>query len=389
MNVLYIADIPDVCYENIDFSEAGKKKKESMVKSLMNSGHSVDIYSPLASERTGRSYYRSRQSKFNNVDVMYSPAIVLYPIINYLFSLLYSIYYAIVLFNKDYDVVLFYNYDVVTAIPAMIIRRIHNKPIVVEYEDAYSTQEDFYSQLTSWIRTTAKVSGGLLVCENMSSLVTTENYGVFRGIKEIYDSNLPSGELDFLDIDNSDTVVMYSGGLTREKGIDLFIKLAEFNSHSDIKFVSTGYGSPSTVHRIRSKFQDINSDDTIFLGKVSPYSRYVSLLERADILVVLEDPAFSISRYRFPSKIIEYTERDSVIVSSNISDLDKITPCPCYLLPAYDVKSVSSEITHIHNNLDKYKSTHDIKQQTWIENECNLESASHTVDTVLKQAMSS
>jgi glycosyltransferase involved in cell wall biosynthesis len=126
---------------------------------------------------------------------------------------------------------------------------------------------------------------------------------------------IPSGETD-------EVVVMFAGRFDRVRGVDPFLDVAPdvLANREDVVCWISGYGPDEEIERVRGRVEEIDADRIEFFGTL-PWEEYRQRIVDANVLVNFQDPDAPISRYTFPSKLLDFLSATTPVVSTDMSDL--------------------------------------------------------------------
>ena len=115
--------------------------------------------------------------------------------------------------------------------------------------------------------------------------------------------------------DYKDNIVMYAGGFGKQNNIELLIDACEKS-----KYVSELWlcGSGEQINQIETRVN--SSKKAKYLGNLQNID-VIRLERKAKILVNLRDPSVPVTKYAFPSKILEYLASGSVVVSTKLEGI--------------------------------------------------------------------
>jgi len=138
-----------------------------------------------------------------------------------------------------------------------------------------------------------------------------------EGFKECYDKNIKiisgvvkNAKPDAVKrrIDFSKTF-LFSGALEDYAGIKIALEV--FSQLPDANLLITGRGSlEREVQEYAKRYHNIN-----YLGFLS-YEEYLSRLEEVTFCLSLRNPNYPFNNYNFPSKIIEYFNKEKIVIST-------------------------------------------------------------------------
>lgn len=291
------------------YSQPANNKIAGITEALLENDCKVKILSSgLVNGKTGK-LYKKIMDKALGIDVVYC-SIVDFPFINTISSVFFT-YQQIKKENKKnkIDNIIFYNYKPEVAWAAWLAKKRLHIPITVEYEDGYAHVSSIHG-VKAWIfnftETVVKkcVDSAILVNSQLKKKYSVPTITV-RGIvnKEFYKRCNAYRKKE-----NDKFTILYSGGLDKERGIDVFLDSLKYFD-DDCHVIITGKGT-------------IQSDDkrVDFKGFI-PYEKVQELMMQSDLLVQCQLSKNKFSGVSFPSKLFEYIATGNMIVSSDIKEV--------------------------------------------------------------------
>lgn len=331
------------------FSQPANNKINAIRKSLEVNGCDVKILSSGLVNNKSFKFYKKVES---NIDkgIVYCPIIDI-PLINTFSSALFT-FLEIKKINKKRKInnIIFYNYKPEVAWAAWLAKKILNIPITLEYEDGYYSVESIGRIKKSIFNYTEKIvsksiDSAILVTSKLRKRINNKNT-IVRGVVDE----------DFLlkckneKVRNENITVLYSGGLDKERGIEVLLESLNY-IEDDFKLIISGKGN--LEHKVIEK-----KDNRIeFIGFVD-YSIVKENLMNADILVNCQLENHDFGEASFPSKIFEYIATGNRIISSGVSDIKEFGKDCFYFYDNDDPKKLAKEIKRaiedIKNNKNEF-----------------------------------
>lgn len=294
--------------ENI-YSQPANNKIEGITKALLENGCNITILSSgLVNRKTGKKYNISTEKIFG-VNIIYG-SIVDFPFLNTLSSII-SIYREIrrQYKKKKVDRIIFYNYKPEVAWPAFFAKKILRIPITVEYEDGYSHVEGIGGIKAKIFSITEKKVSEYIDSAIVVNSSLSERYRVPAVVvRGVVNADFYNRCRKYKKFPNDKFTILYSGGLDKERGIDVLLKAVKYLD-IDCRVIVTGKGN-------------ISCDDkrVEFRGFI-PYEEVQNLMMQSDLLVQCQLSERQFSDESFPSKLFEYIATGNPIVSSAIKDV--------------------------------------------------------------------
>lgn len=110
-------------------------------------------------------------------------------------------------------------------------------------------------------------------------------------------------------------IVMYAGGLGKQNNIELLVDACEASTAVDELWIC---GSGPSAEYVREK----SGEKIKYLGIVPP-EKILRLEREAKVLVNLRDPSVMVTRYAFPSKILEYMSVGTMVLSTRLDGIPR------------------------------------------------------------------
>ncbi|WP_080505164.1 glycosyltransferase [Halorubrum aethiopicum] len=382
VSLLFTDEISEI-YGISDYSLAGNNKKKSIIRSIAQKDTEVHVVSPVF-KTTESNLYCASQSYFDEdigAHIHIPPIVDLHPVFNYISTTIISTIYIIHLHMRiNFDSVIFYNFQLITALPSFILSKFMNTNLVVQFEDAvyYDTESGYLLRISSMLLRkllNRSLDGAICVNTNLEELIYTDNTVVVRGF--------PSINTDIMDNYNgcTDTItVMFAGRLDELRGIDLFLSSIKCIDEDNIQFWISGYG-PRT-DEIKEYIDRLNDDRVSFFGTL-PEDEYRKKLVTADIFVNFQKQDEKISYYTFPSKLLDYMACEGVILSTNMSDLEKEMNDLVILEDEEYIVDRLSEMVQKYSRSDNPYDQQIQRAKNWVMFDCTLERQGNKVQTML------
>ena len=125
-----------------------------------------------------------------------------------------------------------------------------------------------------------------------------------------------------LEISPSEFLLVYSGGITFNRGLEQVIEAA--SRIDNLRFVMMGYGSEEYMDSLRKRIKKFKAEDKIqFFGPV-PHQEVASYLSSADWGIA---PIINICLsyyYCAPNKLFEFVQARLPILASNFPEMEKV-----------------------------------------------------------------
>lgn len=367
------------------FSPAANNKIFGIVKSLIKNKQNVTIISPALNRGNNFKLFKEKAScleQYKDVEILYSTCMGFKPL-KKIISIFSSVRKIKELIKKGKcQKIIYYNLYLETFIPALIANKLFKVPIFMEYEDSLLFNEDsnFLKKIMfSLLQRTAfsNNKGYILVNSIIAEQIPSNNYVVCRGFinDEIYE-NIDKKEK------NEIPVVMYSGKFDTVRGINIFIQSLKYVTNP-IHVVISGYGNTEHVKKEMKLIAQQNHCITYDIYEMVEKEKLYNLLINADILVNPQLINNIFSKYSFPSKVYEYLSTCNLIISSNMSDIEKIADGRIILYGKDDPQVLGQCIDEVVENYTDY-SQMKVNIQKYIENECNIKKIGEKIVNLLE-----
>jgi len=337
-NVVYIGTyLTEPLQDSYDWdqhSPAGQTKQESTVSALSRAGYDVDVVSStvIADDTVGAN--RTVVDSSDTATVYVSPMIrivhkalppglrrVVAAIQNkFILTLSSTLLLLRLSLRTEYDAIVFYNFNLVTSVPAFVASLLFGTPLVIEYSDSRADSASRADRIKDSIYLTVigrRVSGAIYINAHMAELLGTDKQTVVRGTPsiELTEDDLRSEQ------SRSPLTIFYGGRLDDVRGVSKLVRLApDLISELDVEIRITGYGPKSDA--VAREVERIDSERVDFLGFISK-EQYKSELLTSDVALNLQSPSAPGNRYTFPTKILDYLATGNVVVSTKMSDLER------------------------------------------------------------------
>lgn len=392
--------LPESLREAHDWSSdspAGQTKQQSTISALYKAGYHVDVVSSVirTSDGIGRV---SEQVTENDDALIHVPAnvdvtpasgpprlLALLRTIQFkLFLPLFATLYLCSLIRReDYDAIVFYNFNIITAFPALIAGVLFDVPIVIDFNDSRLDSRnrlDRFKDKFYLFAVDPWIAGGICINTNMTSVLRTENTIVVRGEPSVRIAD------DTTVADNSDEplTIFYGGKLDDIRGIDTLLEAApDIVSERNVEVRITGYGP--RFEEVQQRVSEMDIDRVTFLGFLSK-DRYCEELQASDITLNLQLPDAPGNEYTFPTKILDYLAAGNVVLSTRMSDLETVLPDILVF-----TEPSSEELAKTLNEVSADFSDHTERIDAglaWIQENCSPEKRINAISVLLDEVRS-
>jgi glycosyltransferase involved in cell wall biosynthesis len=258
--------------------------------------------------------------------------------LNYAFRVLFDLIRILkVLAKRSEKIVIFYNIEVQTITPIILLMLLPNIKVYIIAADITWKGDGFFGKICKFVY--RNVDG---VFSLSQGLALNKNSVVMPGV--VLDKLVVLKDHLF-----HNPEVILSGSLGYTTG--LLLALETFATMGDVKLHITGrpFGmSEKELIDLVSKYSSVNKN-IVFHGML-PLDEYSKLLGKSDIALSLRNPSDKEHAFNFPSKIIEYL-CDSKLVISTI-EYQEIPPGILFCCK-YDANSLRSLLMKLINFTDE------------------------------------
>ena len=296
--------------------------------------------------KTKNVYFKLQEEKINKLSINYCQNIN----IKYLNAIFSSIYLALNIFKnkKKYNKVIFYN-PLLQYIPAVIICRIYNLEMILDFEDGQQKSNffiNFFFKLKILFYNN-NIKKFILINENLKKyLQPKNNYIINFGFFDIK-KNTPNQN------SKNKITVLFSGNLDYYTGTDVYIDFIEkfYNRDNllfnEFNFIITGDGP--LKDKIINKLEKIKKN--IELKFDLSAEEYKQILLQTDLAINLRNYNYQISNETFPTKIIEYSNYKIPIISTRSNEIKNIfCEDEIFFLKKLTTEDLISTFIRIHEN---------------------------------------
>jgi glycosyltransferase involved in cell wall biosynthesis len=369
-----------------DYSLAGEHKKRGVVRALRTVDVSVTVVSPVSI--SDGSVFATLGDRFHDddleTDIHVPPSIGLGILEFALLTLTTLALTTVVALRERPDAVLFYNFKLQTAIPGAVSATLSRASLLVEYEDGMFVDPEtvgIVRQIATTLRATVGrlLDGGICANTMLAETLPTANVAIIRGFPSIgMPAELPTP------IASDSPVVMFSGRFDEVRGIDTFLAVAPLVTArtEDVTFWVAGYGDDEICNRIKRETEALDCDATYF-GTL-PWEEYRQRIVSADVLVNLQDPTLAVSRYTFPSKLLDYMSAGAMVVSTEVGDLNS-TLAAELCLTTFNQDAIATAIATGLTD-ERLAAEYGARARRWVETNCSDKTVGAKIRDVINRA---
>ena len=172
-------------------------------------------------------------------------------------------------------------------------------------------------------------------------------------------------------------IVMYAGGLGAQNNIELLMDACNATEAVEELWIC---GSGGNVDDIKAR----SKGKIKYLGNLSP-EEIMPLEQKAKLLVNLRNPDLEITRFAFPSKILEYMSSGTAVLSTNLEGIPKEYHSYISVLEDLSIVSVKAAIEKILMTDEKeYSELCEKARKFVLEKKCAVFQAAQILDFCTK-----
>ncbi|MBC8147725.1 MAG: glycosyl transferase group 1 [Bacteroidetes bacterium] len=299
-------------------SPAGTKKVFLMCKALRSVGVDARVIS-LGRGKTNKDgkYYRSLQANISGVPVYYLPFSTI-PFLSQIITLIFATF-SVFKYKKykGKTVVMFYN-RMPAYIGTLLMSRLLGFSRVLDLEDGETTHR-VLSLIMRFFYDTFCNKGAILACSALKSKVSCRPVLCYYGVNTNCDSADKSWKSEKINF-------IFSGAILRDTGALLLINVIKVLREKspawarEINFIITGAGEEI------GGLLDLQSDSKIPLvsvfGRLSK-EKYDNVIKNTHVGLSLKKTDGLYSNSTFPSKIVEFSSNNMLVIATRICDVEK------------------------------------------------------------------
>ena len=371
--VLYLSSFLDATTAaryGYGWAQAGLNKKRGILASLAAADVDSTVVSPLLLTGLRPRYHAAHEyvDPTTGARVLFPATLRWIPPVNIVFAVL-STWRLMRRLHRDrpYDAVIFYNWHIQFVIPALLSKWLHGTRMILQYEDGLFAGAKRRS--VGWLARVLEATcdrfldGAIINSWNFRARTQAPSVAVIRGTVAVSDA--PPANV------GSPLVVMFSGKLDEIRGIDLFLDVCRIlANHEGIELWITGDGDDHVVERVEKTVAGLAATNVRFFGFL-PYDDYRQRLQRADVLVSLQNPDHPFSRFCFPSKLIEFMATGKIVVATDVSDVRRIADGRLVLTQAAP-SAVADQLLRIAEQPEAF-AARGVAARRWVQETCNAE----------------
>ncbi|WP_238903628.1 glycosyltransferase [Clostridium sp. YIM B02506] len=258
---------------------------------------------------------------------------------------------------KDGDSILSYNAAPVQSISMAIFRlSFRNVRIDIEFEEFHRVENNY---IRNFMMSIGELIGIVIadrfIVANDNMMRKINRLKLFKKANIIssygyLNSNIQSNMVLNNNTYNLKPCILYSGRMDDVGGIDIFIDaLKIININCEV--IITG----KCPEIIGEKLNCLSNKHSIQLVGYLDDTSYLRLLTRECICISSLKESTSFSKYSFPSKVLQYLQTGNVVVSSNVSSINKLQCLEeyLYIYKNDDPKEMAMQIEKAYYKVNK------------------------------------
>lgn len=339
---------------DLPFSSAGLKKKNQLIDLLIPLS-CIEVIFVSSFTRIDRFASMPKSIFCNGVRVNF-PVVFYFLGLNYILNPVFTALKLLEINRRNsIDIVICYNAVYESIVSAFIYTKIFRKKakIIVQYEDGFIYNTSFFKRGIMYfahILAENTAHSAIINSRRIKEVFRVRDYFIFRG----FSTSTVSTKVEKAQKLN----VLFSGSIDNIRGVELLINIfekGEINSNmKNYNFQITGDGDPSVVKRLCAAIIHFNS-----IGGSAKYYGFIgrselhNLYHKGHVLLALQNPNLSFSKYCFPSKVMEYYPYNRPIVTTDISDLRDGDFINLTFID-YDSDDLLQKLLDIRANYDEY-----------------------------------
>jgi glycosyltransferase involved in cell wall biosynthesis len=275
---------------------------------------------------------------------------------------IFPVFYYALKESRDSDLIFTDFITEISYIPATIVGKILNKPVILDYIDT-----NFFKIIPSFVRKSAARNANLIFaisyylqnfakteynCKNVLYLPNGVDTDLFQMDKTMRDKKRKE-----LNIEN-DTVIGYTGSFAYYEGISVLLEAFKNlnEKYPNLKLAIMGKAYFDGDENISDKVKENDLEEQVIFIPPQPYEKVPDYLSAFDILCCSKLDV-EINRVANPIKVVEYLSMDLPTVCSAVGGInDTITnEKDGFLVKPGDIKSLENKIEWILLNPDLSK----------------------------------
>ena len=340
---------------------AGSNRMWRLSRALKSAGFLPYIISPACSARIkfdARIIHPARITRKNGVVIIYATALSI-PYLSILFEFFsMSLLFLSLTFRKNVKITILYCYYPSTVFVG-VLAKIQKIKIIEDLEDIITPK------ITDWFKKNLMFSlqqaiGVTLIKISIwlaDLVIIPSSKFVFNGIKNknvlVVDGCIDVKETPRLILENGNITVLLAGMLDEEQGIELYIdtlSILNQDKHlaKKIKFHICGISLEEESLKLR--LAAFNNLDITYFGFTSSME-FTSILNNADVCLVLQNPNGRNSQQKTPSKGYEYMASGKCVIVTPIGDYVNLPSNTCFLLDDYVPENIISVLSTLNDEI--------------------------------------
>lgn len=329
---------------------AGSNRMWRLSKAIQAMGFAPYIISPACSARirfNAKLIHPTRIVRKNGIIVIYAPALAI-PYLSILFEFFSMGWLFLKMsFKRKLKITMLYCYYPSTVFVG-IIAKIQNIKIIEDLEDIITPKlNDWFTKPLMF--SLQQAVGGILMRISLwlSDLVIIPSSKFVYGGMDKHEILVVDGCIDVKEssklIFNGGTInVLLAGMLDEEQGLELYLETLCVVSKNEtlakkLKFNICGVSLEEPI--LKSRLEKFDNLDITYHGFVNS-NQFNTILNEANVCLVLQNPNGRNAQQKTPSKGYEYMASGKAIIVTPIGDYISLPRDTCFLLEEYSPKNI-------------------------------------------------
>jgi len=268
-------------------------------------------------------------------------------------------------YSLEHPADIYHCHDLNTLYIGMVLKRKHQAKLIYDSHELYLHKNRlvpagrFKTWILTWIETRGMAASdrvitvGECIADWMAKEYHAPKPAVIINAPHERDAKALSSDVSLrkaLNVKDSDFLLIYSGGITFNRGLENLIKAV--NQIDDLHFVLLGYGSDVYMSSLRALIQSEKAEDKVsFFGPV-PHNEVASYLASADCGIA---PIMNICLsyyYCSPNKLFEYVQARLPVIASDFPEMQRVVNESeiGFTFDPEDIESIKSTIRRMMDN---------------------------------------
>ena len=331
----------------------GSARLDNMCSALNKIGYSIHVISYLNADN----FNIEREKVNSELEITMISVPKSYPRFIKSFAIFLILGYALKSV-RDTKIVFSHSPSILTGFPAIILKKLFKKPVVIDHMDAKDPQTPLFLYnyilknssmvfaISNYLLSETKAMG----CENVIYLPIFIDTSFFN---KNLDKRMEIREK--LGISDKDIVIGYAGSFSHVEGVPVLLKAFKkfLNKFENVKLVIMGVDNVSGSDSVYEISKKLKIDDNLILLPPKPYECMPDYLSVFDIACSPKIDC-EVNRAANPIKIYEYMSVGLVTVLSKIGEISEVVTDKkdAFLTKPDDYESLENILEYIIKNED-------------------------------------